>query len=271
MMNSNDLYENNPYQKYEALFEDWPLAQALPVQDEQGMRIAVMHATPDKLKRAHNFTLAVVFASGAFYAWAFSYMYHDLEYGVESGYSQHGPKIVAGILIALWMVVSFCAWRTFVGRARATTKVSISPNYIEINGRVYDAKVQHNFTMDLHRRAMEEERAEELAERRAQQRGTRPVWRHFRYYRDSYQIYFEYLGQRTLVTDVYGTENAERLLRGLTAMDRIIHKEKTVFAANTNAHSGSNGPSTLYGYDLEESPGARSERQGHLGKRPALD
>ena len=265
-MNSNDLYKNNPYQKYEALFEDWPLAQALPVRDEYGMRIAVMHATPDKYKMAHNLTLVSVAVLGAFFAWCFYSIYPDVQY-----YERYGAEFWAWALTGSWMLMSFFAWRTFIDRALATTKVSISPNYIEINGRVYDAKVQHNFTMDLHRRAMEEERAEELAERRAQQRGTRPVWRHFRYYRDSYQIYFEYLGQRTLVTDVYGTENAERLLRGLTAMDRIIHKEKTVFAANTNAHSGSNGPSTLYGYDLEESPGARSERQGHLGKRPALD
>jgi len=265
-MNSNDLYNNNPYQKYEALFEDWPLAQALPVQDEQGMRIACMHSTPDKYKMAHNLTLAAVAALGAFFAWCFYVIYTDVQYN-----EQYDAQSWAWALIGSWMFFSFLAWRTLIGRALATTKVSISPNYIEINGRVYDAKVQHKFTMDLHRRAMEEERAEELAERRAQQRGTRPVWRHFRYYRDSYQIYLEYLGQRTLVADVYGTENAQRLLRGLTAMDRIVHQEKTVFATNANARTGSNGPRTLYGLDIEESPGARAERQGYLGKRPALD
>jgi len=171
----------------------------------------------------------------------------------------------------MWAVLCFFIHMVLRDKSQKPTVVAISPNFIQIGERVYEAKVQHKFTMDLHRRAKEEERAEELAEKRAAQRGARPVWRHLRYYRDSYHVYLEYIGQRILVTDVYSEEGAEKLLRALMAVDRIVHQEKTVFATNTNASGGSHEPRTPYTSDIEESPGARAERQSYLGKRPALD
>ena len=262
-MNSNF---DNPYKKYEYLLEDWPGGFAWPVQDEHGMCISCSHATPDKIKRARNLTLAFVIGYGAFFAYCFYFAYPDLKYRDE-----YGLQFVGSILLGLWLLMSFVGWFGFHRRAVEPTKVAISPNHIEIGNQVYDARVQHRFTMDLHRRAREEERAEEYAERRAAQRGSGFVWRPLRCYRDSYHIFLEYLGQRILVTDVYGEENAESLLRGLTAMDRIVHKEKTVFATNANTIASTRAGIDDYTSDTEESPGARAERLGYLGKRPTLE
>ena len=66
----------------------------------------------------------------------------------------------------------------------------------------------------------------------------------------------ENLGQRILVTDISEEEKAEQFLRALVAVDRIIHKEKTVFAANAE--------------DPAET--ATETRQAdYFGTRPALD
>ena len=71
-------------------------------------------------------------------------------------------------------------------------------------------------------------------------------------------IYFEYLGQRILVTDIYRPESAEKLLRALNAVDKIIHNEKAVFAGKVN--------------DEESTEGSAEARQaGYFGTRPALD
>jgi len=260
MMNSK-----NPYQQYEELFEGWPDVYAMTVRGEHGLRVAGRHPTPDNYKKANNLSLAAAVTSGAFLAWCFYVIYPDVKYN-----EQYDAASWAVILALAWGFVSMGAWLFFTGkRSLKTTIVFISPNHIQINGRDYDAKVQHKFTMALHRRAKEEERAEELAEKRAAQRGTRPVWRHFRYYRDSYHIFFEYLGQRILVTDIYKEEHAEKFLRGLLAADKTVHQEKAVFATNANTHMRTS--SNAYESDTEESPGARAERQGYLGKRPALD
>jgi hypothetical protein len=60
---------------------------------------------------------------------------------------------------------------------------------------------------------------------RAQQRDPkRADTRKRKYYRNAYHIYLEYLGQQRLVADISGEENAEKFLRALNAVDRIIHK-----------------------------------------------
>ena len=260
------MNSKNPYRKYESLFEGWPDVHALTERGEHGLRVAGRHFTPENVKRADALCLMVVFLWGALVGWIYYIQYPYLKYGLSSYDVETGAELA----ILAWVFLSGVTYllRQYRPPLKETV-VFISPNHIFINGRGYDAKVQHKFTMGLHRRAKEEERAEELAEKRAAQRGTRPVWRHLRYYRDSYHIFLEYLGQRILVTDIHNEEHAEKLLRALIAADRIVHKEKTVFATNTNAKMriGTN----TYESDIEESPGARAERQEYFGKRPSLD
>jgi len=54
-------------------------------------------------------------------------------------------------------------------------------------------------------------------------------------------------------------------------MDRIVHKEKTIFATNANTIASTGAGINDYTSYTEESPGARAERLGYLGKRPTLE
>ena len=257
---------SNPYKNYEAIFEEWPLVTASPVRGEHGMRVAGKHNTPDRLKRALDLSLCAAIGYGALFAFC---LY------AENPYIQYNERFNtqtwAELAVIVWTMLSFFTYMFLSARAGKVTVVGIAPNFIQIGGNVYDARVQHNFTMSLHKKAKEEERKEAHAERRAQQRGQNTVFAgHLqRYYRDSYHIFLEYLGQRILVTDIHNEEHAEKLLRALIAADRIVHKEKTVFATNANANVkiGTN----TYESDIEESRGARAERREYFGKRPTLE
>ena len=257
---------DNPYKKYEYLLEGWPGGFAWQVQGEHGMCISCGHATPDRLKMAHTYTFMFMVGLGALLGYFFYLAYSDPTYNM-----QDGTDFLAKLLVGFWLLMSFIARWGFIRNAKKATNVLISPNYIEIGAQVYDARVQHRFTMELHHRAREEERAEEYAERQAEKRGSRVLWRPFRYYRDSYHIFLEYLGQHILVTDIHGEENAGNLLRGLMAMDKIVHRQKTVFATNANTIASTRAGIDDYTSDREESPGARAERLGYHGKRPTLD
>ena len=248
------MSSKNPYRKYEGLFEGWPGVHALTERGEHGLRVAGRHFTPENVKRADALCLMVVFLCGALVGWIYYTQYPYLKYGLSSYDVETGAELA----IAVWVLLSSitCYYLKIMRPPQKETVVFISPNHILIGGRSYDAKVQHKFTMGLHRRAKEEERAEELAEKRAAQRGTRPVWRHLRYYRDSYHIFLEYLGQRILVTDIHNEEHAEKLLRALIAADRIVHQEKTVFA-NTQQEANENS--------------AVQRQSDYFGTRPALD
>ena len=241
----------NPYEKYEALFEKWPSVFAELVQGEHGMRVSGWHETPEDLEGASvlNFCARVVL--GALLVCCLIAVHPYLKHN-----EYFGTTTCAMLAFIAWITLSVLTYRFLHKRLLKKTVVLISPSHIQIGEKVYDAKIQHKFSMDLHRKAKEEADAE----LRMQQRG--PGYadtRHSRYYRDSYHIFLEYLGQRILVTDIYEEEKAEKLLRALTAVDKIVHKEKTVFASNSNTS------------DKEESPGARAEREEYFGKRPALD
>ena len=245
------MSSKNPYEKYLSLFEKWPQVTASPVQSEDGMRVAGWHNTPDGAKRAsvRGFWAMIVWGASLGYCLlaAHPHLRHNEYFGM---------KTCAALAVIIWAILSFLTYFVLDERSLKKTVVCISPRFIQIGEKVYDALVQHKFTMDLHRKA-KEEADEEL---RVQQRGPAHAdTRHPRYYRDGYHIFLEYLGQRIPVTDVYKEETAEKLLRALTAVDKIVHKEKTVFAGNSNT------PNT------EESTGARSERQDYFGRRPALD
>jgi hypothetical protein len=253
MMNSK-----NPYQKYEDLFEGWPLVTASTVRGEHSLRVAGKHNTPDRLKRTSDLTLCAMVGYGALLAFCLYAERFNIEYN-----ETYNPQTWLEVAVVVWVMLTGCTYLFLSMKAEKATVVGISPNFIQIGERVYDAKVQHKFTMDLHRKAKEEERAEALAEKRASQRGARPLWRHLRYYRESYHIYLEYLGQRILVTDIHNEEYAQKLLRALIAADRIVHQEKTVFATNANESIASNEPRMPYASDIERSPGARAERRGY--------
>ena len=241
----------NTYEKYEALFEKWPSVFAELVQGEHGMRVGGWHETPDGAKRASDRGFWAMLVWGASLAYCLLAAHPHLRHN-----EYFGMKTCAALMLIVWWVL--CHFTDSVLRVRALKKtvVRISPSFIQLGEKVYDARVQHKFSMDIHRKA-KEEADEEL---RAQQRGKDNAdTRHARYYRDGYHIFLEYLGQRILVTDAYKEDTAEQLLRALMAVDKIVHKEKTVFAGNSNT------PNT------EESPEARAERQDYFGKRPALD
>ena len=260
------MSSKNPYEKYETLFEGWPGVQAYPVRGEHGMRVAGKHNTPDRLKRALNLSLCAAIGYGALFAFCLYAEKYNIEYS-----ERFNPQMWPELAVVVWVMLSLSTYMFLRAKAEKVTVVGIAPNFIQIGGNFYDARVQHNFTMALHKKAKEEERKEAHAERRAQQRGTNTVFTgHLsRYYRDSYHIFLEYLGQRILVTDIHNEEHAEKLLRALIAADRIVHKEKTVFAnsSNANVRTGTN----TYESDIEESRGARAERREYFGKRPTLE
>lgn len=236
----------NPYKKYETAFEGWPSVAARRVRGENGMQVGCRHFTPDRQKTADMLTVLAALVWGAGLAACFYVRRYDIA-GQE--------ELWTAVACALW--VALVAGSRFLIRPylEKTTIVLFSPSHIQIGHRVYDTRLQHKFSMELYRKAADEADAE----LRAQQRGQgRAHVRHFKYYRKAFHIYFEYLGQKILVTDISNPEYAEKLLRALNAVDRIVHKEKTMFAANVNA----------------EEPAADSteERQvEYFGRRPALD
>jgi hypothetical protein len=243
----------NPYEKYLALFEKWPSVFAETVQGEHGMRVGGWHQTPDGAKTASSRLSWAMFGWGVSLAYlvlgAHPYLRHNEYFGM---------KTCSALAFIVWVVLCFFTDFVLDQRSLKKTEVGISPSFIQLGEKVYDARVQHKFTMDVHRKA-KEEADEEL---RVQQRGPGSAdTRHPRYYRDGYHIFLEYLGQRILVTDAYKEDTAEKLLRALMAVDKIVHKEKTVFATNGNANTSG----------MDESPEARVERLDYFGTRPALD
>lgn len=240
------MTSENPYQKYERLFEDWPWVKAQDVQGEHGMKVSGWHETPDGLKSAHMRSFLVNVLWFALIGYGFHAEFHKIRLHA-------GLWACAGF--ALWIVLAFVSRFILEYRAMKGTAVYFSPSHIKIGQKIYDAKVQHKFSMDVHRKA-KEEADDEL---RVQQRG--PGYadtRHKRYYREAHHIFFEYLGQRILITDIAEEEKAEKFLRALVAVDRIVHQEKSVFAANANTE--------------ERGEAAVETRQAdYFGQRPALD
>ena len=242
------MKSENPYKKYVHLFEGWPDVYPWKVQGEHGMRVAGKHSTPCRLKKANNLSLAAVIAYAVILGLLFRAEFDWIR--------DHNPEAWAAGAIALFAFLSLFTYAALdVRAAEKPTAVYLSPSFIKIGEKVYDARVQHKFSMDVHRKAKEEADAE----LRAQQREPKNASiRHKKYYRDAFHIYFEYLGQRILVTDISTEEVAEKLLRALVAVDRIMHKEKTIYAANTNTE--------------EPAETATEARQvDYFGKRPALD
>lgn len=188
----------NPYKKYETAFEGWPSVAARRVRGENGMQVGCRHFTPDRQKTADMLTVLAALVWGAGLAACFYVRRYDIA-GQE--------ELWTAVACALW--VALVAGSRFLIRPylEKTTIVLFSPSHIQIGHRVYDTRLQHKFSMELHRKAADEADAE---------------------------------------------------LRALNAVDRIVHKEKTMFAANVNA----------------EEPAADSteERQvEYFGRRPALD
>lgn len=240
------MSSKNPYTKYESVFENWPRVQAWTVNSEHGLRVAGMHDTPTRRKTADRLSiLAAIFWAVLIGSALYSQMFR-----IEDN---PGPWMTAGF--ALWAFLSFLTPLPILSRAEKTTIVMFSPSFIQFGEKTYDAKIQHKFSMDVHRQAKEEADAE----LRAQQRGKgQATIRHSKYYRESFHIYFEYLGQKILVTDIHKPEPAEKLLRALNAVDKIIHNEKSVFSGKMN--------------DDESAAGTTDARQvGYFGTRPALD
>jgi hypothetical protein len=240
------MTSENPYKKYEYLFENWPWVKAQDVRGENGMKVSGWHDTPEGRKTAHTRALIVNILWAALIGFCFHAEFHKI---------QHHAGLWAGGAVGVWMVLAVASCLVFDFRAMKGTAVQFSPSHIQIGEKVYDARVQHKFSMDVHRKA-KEEADKEL---QAQQRG--PGYadvRHKKYYRDAFHIYLEYLGQRILVTDISEEEKAEQFLRALVAVDRIMHKEKTVFAANANTE------------ELAEAA-AETRQADYFGKRPALD
>ena len=252
-----DSSDKNPYEKYIPLFEKWPHVTVASVQGEPGLRVSGWHDTPEGAKSASTRGIWAMIAWGTSLTYLLSAAWHHLQHN-----EYFGIKTFSVLAFIAFAVLSVLTYIVFDLRAQKKTVALISPGHIEIGGKTYDAKIQHKFTMDLHRKAKEEADAE----LRAQQRGKDNAdIRHPRYYRDSYHIFFEYLGQRILIADIYKEENAEKFLRALVAVNKIVHKEKTVFTTNANA---ANIPSSS---DVEETSEAKAERIDYFGKRPALD
>ena len=245
-----DTQNQNPYEKYIPLFEKWPPVTAASVQGEPGLRVSGWHETPDGAKWASKWGFRAMLYWGVSLAYCLIAARHSL-----SHHEYFGMKTCAGLVFILWAVLSVLTDIVFDIRAEKATIVLLSPSFIQIGGKVYDARVQHKFTMDLHCKAKEEADAE-LQEQQSGKDNAHV--RHARYYRDSYHICFEYLGQRIVVADIYGEEKTEKFLRALAAVDKIVHKEKTVFAANANVQ------------DAQASE-ARVEPRDYFGVRPSLD
>lgn len=239
------MNSENPYKKYESLFEGWPIVGAQEVRGEQGMKVSGWHYTPDGLKRAHAWAFAASIFWLALIVFCFFAEFHRI---------RDHAWLWAGGAFSLWRLLAFFSRSVLERRSLKGTAVYFSPSCIQIAGKVYDPRVQHKFSMDVHRKAKDEADAE----LREQQRG--PGYadtRHKKYYRDAFQIYLEYLGQRILIADIYDDELAEKFFRALVAVDRIIHKEKTVFAANANTEAPAED--------------AETRQADYFGQRPALD
>lgn len=240
------MNSENPYKKYEALFERWPGVRAAQVGGENGMRVAGYHYTPGRTKMADALTIMVAVFWAGLLGMCFYTQYFRIWQDAE---------MWAAIAVGVWMLLTFASFLIITSRSSKATIVYFSPSHIQIGQKTYDARVQHKFSMDIHRKAKEEADAE----LRAQQRNPKNASiRHKKYYRDAFHIFFEYLGQRILVTDISTEEGAEQFLRALDAVDRIMHKEKTVFVANTNTED-----------PAETVTDAR--QVDYFGKRPAMD
>ena len=242
-----DSSYKNSYEKYIPLFEKWPHVTAASVQGESGLRVSGWHDTPEGAKWATDWGFRAMFAWGASLGYCLIAAHPHLQHN-----EYFGMKTCTVLVFILWVVLSILTGIVFSLRAEKAKIILLSPSFIQIGEKVYDARVQHKFTMDLHRKAKEEADAD----LREQQRG--PGYadtRHKRYYRDSYHIFLEYLGQRILVADVFKEETAEAFLRALVAVDKIVHKEKTVFVAGAQ----------------EANENKAAQRQDYFGIRPTLD
>ena len=170
------MSSKNPYAKYESVFEIWPRVQAWTINGEYGLRVAGMHDTPARRKTADR--LGVLAA--ILWAVLIGLAIHVEMFRIGNNL---GPWIAAGF--GLWAALAFFTSVLFLSYAEKPTIVLFSPNLIQIGEKTYDARIQHKFSMDVHKKS-KDEADEEL---RAQQRGAgQAALRHSKYYRESFHI-----------------------------------------------------------------------------------
>jgi hypothetical protein len=86
---------------------------------------------------------------------------------------------------------------------------------------VIDRVLPHKLSLKIHDLARWERDRHELEVEKARKRGK--IVQPRRYYQDSYHFFYELLGQRNDITEVFGQPDAQALLTRLRAIDEVIN------------------------------------------------
>jgi hypothetical protein len=112
---------------------------------------------------------------------------------------------------------------------------------------VIDRALPHKLSLKIHDLARWERDQHELEVEKARKRGK--IVQPRRYYQDSYHFFYELLGQRNDITEIYGQPEAQAVLTRLRAIDDVI---------NARARRG-DGTAIRPGDQWVEQPGAIPE------------
>jgi hypothetical protein len=86
---------------------------------------------------------------------------------------------------------------------------------------VIDRALPHKLSLKIHDLARQERDQHELEVEKARKRGK--IVQPRRYYQDSYHFFYELLGQRNDITEIYGQPEAQAVLTRLRAIDDVIN------------------------------------------------
>lgn len=232
--------------KVEKLFSGWPDTKF----NKNGVRISARYFTPGRKKFA-DYVAALLGLAG---------MGLGAYLGSENG---NENEFFIGFFTGTFVGILFGFLLGNYFKKR--TEIEFTPEVIRVPSgfgfKNYDRNVPHGFNAVLHEKAQAEEEAEinERYEKEAkyarQGRQTPRIHRKDKYYRNSYHVFMEYLGERVYLADVFEKKKAEALLVRLQGVDQVMQAGEQAMPP----HSG-------------QGRGERSkEPASPFGERPPLD
>ena len=232
--------------KVEKLFSGWPDTKF----NKNGVRISAQYFTPGRKQFAE--IVAALFGLAG------------MGLGFYSGMdNETGEQALTGALIGAFVGSVFGLLLGTCFKKR--TEIEFTPEVIRVPSgfgfKNYDRNLPHGFNAVLHEKAQVEEEAEineryEKEVKYARQGRQAPkMHRRGKYYRNSYHVFMEYLGERIYLADVFEKKKAEALLVRLQGVDQFMKSGEQAMAP----HSG-------------QGRGERSkEPASPFGERPPLD
>lgn len=224
----------NKKPKVERLFGSWPPTEI----NKNKVRIKADFFTPGRKSAADGFQ-GLLGLAGAYFGF------------VAAEKEGQNPLVGGGIGAVIGAWIGEQAKNNF----KKTLEVEFNPDFIRIPSgwgfKNYDLKQQHGFNMELHELAEGEQETEE--DERYKKGGTH---RKPKLYRNSFNVFMEFFGERIYLAEVYDKKLAQALLLRLQGVDQYV---KTLDQSNVEEPVKKNVGS------------APPDKTSPFGERPPLD